>query len=598
MLGLINKFSDYYHTMSLKKRMLFVYLIGCVLPICVMYIYMYRSTRDVLVEQEVANENEKLETVIDELTNNIAISEELSSNFYYDKRRKKLVVRRYSELDDIYIGATDSNVLGEYLNEFYPVVDKVTIYLYEDNVDNGFFCQITDSISDKKWFQDTMNNNGLPCWSYLTDIKAGKKHIRLTRVLYDENQNRAGVLSVSLASDAVSSIEERTNVLSFLCYNHNELVLCNESLAKSNFEYIMKTITGEDFDGWLNIRNGKFFAVHQDIKARYSTDVYSVVVVKSYDDVLKLARRTSVQGLIPMLLAILIAGLAVVTLSNWMLRRITGFSKVMHDAAKGNFEVRNTSIGSVQDEIWVLNEDLNRMIADIKDLMDTAVKEKVQKEQLYSRQKDVEFKMLATQINPHFLYNTLENIRMLARINKQPEIEDISVTLTKLLRRSLNVGQNLETLMWEMEMIESYVKIQNYRFGERIRTEISYDKDLASKYMVIPLCVQPFVENAYVHAMEDKESDGLITIRVEIGDILRIYIEDNGHGMTEEQLKEITHYINDFNRLDRTHIGICNVNQRIKLKFGGSFGVDFDSVENVGTKVKITMPAVPNDKMR
>jgi two-component system sensor histidine kinase YesM len=101
------------------------------------------------------------------------------------------------------------------------------------------------------------------------------------------------------------------------------------------------------------------------------------------------------------------------------------------------------------------------------------------------------------------------------------------------------------------------------------------------------------VENAYVHAMEDKEADGLITIRAEISDDMILYIEDNGHGMDEKTLYEITRYINDFDNLDRTHIGICNVNQRIKLKFGDAYGVDFDSTKDVGTKVKITLPLVP-----
>jgi two-component system sensor histidine kinase YesM len=265
----------------------------------------------------------------------------------------------------------------------------------------------------------------------------------------------------------------------------------------------------------------------------------------------------------------------------------------MHAAASGEEIGENTEIERVHDEIWDLNNDLNQMIYDIRKLNDEAANEKIQKEQIYSRQKDVEFKMLATQINPHFLYNTLENIRMLALINKQPEIEDISVTLTRLLRRSLNVSHELVTLKWEMEMVEYYIRIQNYRFGDRIRAEISYDKNMASKFMIIPLVVQPFVENAYVHAMEDKEADGLIKVRAEISDDMILYIEDNGHGMDEETLHEITRYINDFDNLDRTHIGICNVNQRIKLKFGDKYGVDFDSTKDVGTKVKITMPLIP-----
>ena len=108
----------------------------------------------------------------------------------------------------------------------------------------------------------------------------------------------------------------------------------------------------------------------------------------------------------------------------------------------------------------------------------------------------------------------------------------------------------------------------------------------------MPFVVQPFVENAYVHAMEDMEEGGLIKIRVEITDILKIFVEDNGNGMSPEKLEEVIKYLNDIENLDRTHIGICNVNQRIKLRFGDEYGVDFESVEGKGTTVSIRMPLI------
>ena len=200
--------------------------------------------------------------------------------------------------------------------------------------------------------------------------------------------------------------------------------------------------------------------------------------------------------------------------------------------------------------------------------------------------------MLAAQISPHFLYNTLENIRMMASINHEKDIADMALRLTKYLRSVLNVGDEMKTLKWEMNMVENYIKIQDYRFGDRIEAEVIYPKEESENYMILPFVLQPFVENAYVHAMEDMESGGRITVRVEIDEHLCLYIEDNGHGMSEEELTEVTRYLNDFDNLDRSHIGICNVNQRIKLKFGDEYGVDFKSKEHVGTKVQITMPLI------
>jgi two-component system sensor histidine kinase YesM len=184
---------------------------------------------------------------------------------------------------------------------------------------------------------------------------------------------------------------------------------------------------------------------------------------------------------------------------------------------------------------------------------------------------------------------------MLAMINKEKEIEDISVRLTRLLRSSLEAGSELKTLAWEMDKVDCYLKIQEYRFGDRITAELHYDPETAEKYLIMPFVVQPFVENAYVHAMEDMDEGGAIDISVEIEENLKLLIHDNGQGMSEDKLEAIRQAMSDFENLDRTHIGLANVNQRIKLRFGEQYGVTIDSKENEGTTVQILMPLVPAD---
>ena len=107
---------------------------------------------------------------------------------------------------------------------------------------------------------------------------------------------------------------------------------------------------------------------------------------------------------------------------------------------------------------------------------------------------------------------------------------------------------------------------------------------------MMPLLMQPFVENAFVHGLESRENGGIIQIRVDVRTHLWITISDNGCGMDEEKLAEVIHNLNDFDNLDRTHIGICNVNQRIKLQYGESYGVTIESTPGCGTKVTIRLP--------
>lgn len=130
------------------------------------------------------------------------------------------------------------------------------------------------------------------------------------------------------------------------------------------------------------------------------------------------------------------------------------------------------------------------MIDSIQELMNNVIKERVQKEQVNARQKEVEFKMLASQINPHFLYNTLETIRMQARIHNQPDIEELAKMLAKIMRRNIQVSNTLQPLKSELKLVEYYLKIQDYRFHDRIHYRIETEGDI-EPLKVMPLLIQP-----------------------------------------------------------------------------------------------------------
>ena len=178
---------------------------------------------------------------------------------------------------------------------------------------------------------------------------------------------------------------------------------------------------------------------------------------------------------------------------------------------------------------------------------------------------------------------------MKARFNGQKEIEELVKMLAKIMRRNIQVGDNLVTLKSELELVEYYLKIQQYRFGERINFYIDLKCDIED-LKIMPLIIQPLVENAFVHGLETKEGKGEIRILVERNDRLRIHIIDNGVGMSKDKLKEIKESLDDSSRLDRNNIGLCNVNQRIKLLYGNEYGIYIDSQEDQGTTVVIELP--------
>jgi two-component system sensor histidine kinase YesM len=197
--------------------------------------------------------------------------------------------------------------------------------------------------------------------------------------------------------------------------------------------------------------------------------------------------------------------------------------------------------------------------------------------------------MLASQINPHFLYNTLETIRMKARTKNETEIEELVKMLAKIMRRNIQIGDKLVPLEKELELVEYYLRIQQYRYGERISYNIDIKCNIDS-LKIVPLLIQPIVENAFIHGLESYEEKGEIRIIVEHKERLTIRVIDNGKGMSEAKLNEIIESFDDYSRLNSNHIGLNNVNQRIKLLYGDEYGLYITSKVDEGTSVCIELP--------
>ena len=296
----------------------------------------------------------------------------------------------------------------------------------------------------------------------------------------------------------------------------------------------------------------------------------------------------SMQAFIPEIIGMIVSALLIFAFAASYSNRMFQLRVQMHRVAQGEYDEVERIEGN--DEIGELYTELEQMMQDIRLLMSNVVDEQVQKEKLHTKQKEVEFKMLASQINPHFLYNTLETIRMKAVVNHQPEIVELVKMLAKTMRYNIQVTDRLVTLKEELQMVEYYLKIQEYRFGDRITSELTIDPDVDMKARILPLTLQPFVENAFVHGLEEKACDARLVIHVyKKKDDIFIEIRDNGKGMDYYELGHLRKIMKD-EQGDDNHIGVRNVNQRIRLLFGGEYGVEVDSEKNVGTKVVIHIP--------
>ena len=208
--------------------------------------------------------------------------------------------------------------------------------------------------------------------------------------------------------------------------------------------------------------------------------------------------------------------------------------------------------------------------------------------------RQAQYRALQNQINPHFLYNTLESIRMKAFTVGDREVANAIKLLGKSMRYVLeNNGTTFTALKNELNHIETYIMIQKMRFGDKFNYELCVDDDIDTEQCrILPLLLQPIVENALVHGLEEKEEGGMITLQVERcggSEDIRITISDNGCGMDEATLAQLRRDIEEKNPERKESIGLYNINQRIKLCYGEQYGMAVQSELEKGTAVSITI---------
>lgn len=202
--------------------------------------------------------------------------------------------------------------------------------------------------------------------------------------------------------------------------------------------------------------------------------------------------------------------------------------------------------------------------------------------------------MLASQINPHFLYNTLETIRMQALAAGNRNIARSIKLLGKAMHYVLeNSGTNSTTLDRELSYIKTYLDIQKLRFQDRFTCEIIVDNGIQPEnYLILPLLLQPIVENAVIHGLESVAERGYAQLHISLnGDILWITVQDNGCGIEPQALTHIKRDIKEHNPSDSKSIGLYNINQRIRLRYGDEYGLQIESSKNTGTTVTLCLPA-------
>lgn len=244
-----------------------------------------------------------------------------------------------------------------------------------------------------------------------------------------------------------------------------------------------------------------------------------------------------------------------------------------------NNTIKLSFIKKNEDEIWELEKSYNEMISRISDLI---MKNNEEKE----KQRKLELTALQAQINPHFLYNTLDAIGWIAKIKKQEDIEKLIMALASFFRLSLHKGDKYITLQEEVELVQNFLTIEQIRFPDKFLVEYNIEEDI-KPCKILKLVLQPVVENAIKHGISMKRGKGLIKINAySAGDGVELEVIDDGVGFDVSKLSE-----NDPGEYRSGRYGLHNVDERIRLEYGQQYGMSIFSQKGEGTRVVIRLKA-------
>ena len=260
---------------------------------------------------------------------------------------------------------------------------------------------------------------------------------------------------------------------------------------------------------------------------------------------------------------------------------ITDLVDVTDRVSRGDLDARSNNDSN--DEVGELSKSMNQMIDKINELLSQITKEQI-------RIREAELELLQSQINPHFLYNTLDTIIWLAEGGDEKRVVSMVKSLSSFFRTSLSRGRDIITIREELIHAKSYLEIQQFRYQDILEYDISVPEEF-NECTIPKITIQPLVENALYHGIKNKRGGGRIDITAQrSGDDFIISVKDNGIGMSPERLAEVIGGLDKAQPADNAIYGLYNVNERIKLKFGSKYGITLDSVYGEGSTCNILLP--------
>ncbi|WP_342573167.1 sensor histidine kinase [Paenibacillus sp. FSL R5-0749] len=566
--------------MKLRDKLLLMYVLSVFIPIVVTNVVFYNVTSANIRSQKTRDAGMALNNLKNDLRVTIDQGVGLSYSLYTDPVFNDTISRSFRSHFE-YIDAYNSYLKGQFSGQLNQGIRWYQVYTDNPTIlSSGYIDRLTDVVRSSDWYVQFQaysapypalisSDQMLSLVQRLDNLDTGGREQLLkidlnmeTIKQYFHNSGFDGKVYLVDPGGHIQFSNDYTAEASLIGKRYSEIQFPNKMIP---FEL---TYTGINYlEGW------------------------SLHGVMDEEIVLKEVRKSRSFVVWLACINFVLPSIIIAAMSRSIHVRLVRILKHMKKVKTQNFQTIPPE--DARDEIGQLTMEFNRMTETIHNLIHEVYLADIQKKDLELKQQQAQLHALHSQINPHFLFNTLESVRMRSLIKGEKETAKIVHNMAKMFRKSISWNQNDVTVKEELELIESFLQIQKYRFGDKLQYSIEADPAVLM-YRIPKMVILPFVENASIHGIESSPGVGIIQLFVSTEiDHLLIRLTDNGIGMSQARLEELLSYLNQNTDMGE-HVGMKNAYSRLKLCYKNHFTFDIQTGEGEGTRIQIKLPLDPS----
>ncbi|OMF65419.1 sensor histidine kinase [Paenibacillus sp. FSL R5-0766] len=566
--------------MKLRDKLLLMYVLSVFIPIVVTNVVFYNVTSTNIRSQKTRDAGMALNNLKNDLRVTIDQGVGLSYSLYTDPVFNDTISRSFQSHFE-YIDAYNSYLKGKFSGQMNQGIRWYQVYTDNSTIlSSGYIDRLTDDVRNSDWYVQFQAYSA----PYPALISSDQMLSLVQRLDNLDTGGREQLLKIDLNMDMIKQYFHNSGFDGkvYLLDPGGHIQFSNDPTAEeaqtekrySEIQFPNKMIPFENTYTGINYLEG-----------------WSLHGVMDEEIVLKEVRKSRSFVVWLACINFVLPSIIIAAMSRSIHVRLVRILKHMKKVKTQNFQTIPPE--DARDEIGQLTMEFNRMTETIHNLIHEVYLADIQKKDLELKQQQAQLHALHSQINPHFLFNTLESVRMRSLIKGEKETAKIVHNMAKMFRKSISWNQNDVTVKEELELIESFLQIQKYRFGEKLQYTIEADPAVLM-YRIPKMVILPFVENASIHGIESSPGVGIIQLFVSMeNDQLHIRLTDNGIGMSQAKLEELLSYL-DQNTDMGEHVGMKNAYSRLKLCYKNHFTFDIQTWEGEGTRIQIKLPLEPS----